>query len=61
MTTPKAPKKTQRDHRQAVGKPLMPAGLSPTVEKMFGALVDRPGESKENAPSEPELKRPSAA
>lgn len=35
MSIPKVPMKTQQDHPQAAGKPLMLVGLSLAVEKMF--------------------------
>lgn len=49
---------TQQREAEAADNELMRLGLSPTVEKMFGALVDRSEEPKEITPSESEAPQP---
>ena len=58
------PDETQPGEAKSPGKRLTRGGLSPTVEKMFGALADRFDEPKEAPSSETEpmrTSRPGAA
>lgn len=64
MVVPEERNQTQQREPEAAGNELMRLGLSPTVEKMFGALVDKFEEPEEVTSSEseaPQPKRPGAA
>ncbi len=57
MAVPEERNKMPPNDPKAAGNRLTRAGLSPTVEKMFGALVDRSDESREDTSSESEALR----
>ena len=64
MTVPEHRDERQSDQSKTVGTGLTRTGLSPTVERMFGALVDQYDDTGSDLSSEteaPPAARPGAA
>lgn len=64
MAAPEHRDERQTDESKTAGRGVTRTGLSPTVEKMFGALVDERGDTGSDLSSEteaPPASRPGAA